>query len=245
MSLNIAVCEDDEKDAEMLYALLDIVCREWKLAAQIHRYVSAEELLAKCNTPPTAYFDIIFIDIYMDGINGIDAGRKIRRLGNCQLVFTTNSREHALEAFSLNATHYLLKPLTIETLREALNRCLPKLQEKMPALLEVKTVQGIVPIPMNHIVYIEVFRKVCMIHTEKNCFQTYTSLDALFELLDTSSFMRAQRSFVVNMSYIEAFYFDRVILKSGEEIVLSRNKRAELKNQYQKFLFHLARRGGI
>ncbi len=52
MSLNIAVCEDDEKDAEMLYALLDIVCREWKLAAQIHRYVSAEELLAKCNTPP-------------------------------------------------------------------------------------------------------------------------------------------------------------------------------------------------
>lgn len=99
--------------------------------------------------------------------------------------------------------------------------------------------------PAFTIIYIEVFNKICTIHTEKNSFQTYTSLDALSELLDGDSFMRAQRSFLVNMKYIESFYFDHIVMQSGKEIVLSRNNRAGLKNQYQQFLFHLARRGTI
>ena len=61
---------------------------------------------------------------------------------------------------------------------------------------------------MDNIVYIEVLNKICTVHTEKNNFQTYISLDALSELLDSTSFIRAQRSFIVNMKYIESFYFD-------------------------------------
>lgn len=98
---------------------------------------------------------------------------------------------------------------------------------------------------MDNIVYIEVLNKICTVHTEKNSFQTYISLDALSELLDGTSFIRAQRSFIVNMKYIESFYFDHIVMQGGKEIVLSRSSRTELKNQYQQFLFHLARRGAV
>lgn len=54
--------------------------------------------------------------------------------------------------------------------------------------------------------------------------------------------MRAQRSFIVNMNFIESFYFDHIVLSTKKEIVLSRNTRSQLKNQYQQFLFRLARR---
>lgn len=181
----------------------------------------------------------------MNGISGMEAARDAGLTGQSRFIFTTSSREHALEAFSLNAAHYLLKPLTKDAVREALRRCLPRPEENFPKLLEVKTGPGIVPVPIDNIIYIEVFNKICTIHTEKNSFQTYTSLDALSELLDGDSFMRAQRSYLVNMKYIESFYFDHIVLQGGKEIVLSRNNRAELKNQYQQFLFHLARRGAI
>ena len=75
----------------------------------------------------------------------------------------------------------------------------------------------------------------------KSDFRTYTSLDALFEQLD-DAFLRAQRSYVVNMRFVESFLFDRVILAGGTEIMLSRSNRTELKRQYQSFLFRLARR---
>lgn len=185
------------------------------------------------------------MDIYLGGINGVETARDISRTGRGRFIFTTTSREHALEAFALNAAHYLLKPLTKNAVREALGRCLPRHEEERPKLLEIKTGQGIVPVRMDNIVYIEVLNKICTVHTEKNSFQTYTSLDALSELLDGASFIRAQRSFIVNMNYIESFYFDHIVLQGGKEIVLSRNSRAELKKQYQHFLFHLARRGAV
>lgn len=185
------------------------------------------------------------MDIYLGGINGVEAARNISQTGRGRFIFTTASREHALEAFALNAVHYLLKPLTKNAVREALGRCLPKHEDEHPNFLEIKTRQGVVPIPMDNIVYIEVLNKICTVHTEKNSFQTYISLDALSELLDGTSFIRAQRSFIVNMKYIESFYFDHIVMQGGKEIVLSRSSRAELKNQYQQFLFHLARRGAV
>jgi len=186
--LDIAICDDNEKDRGILETLLHSICSEWNLTARILHYSSGEEFLS-AQAPP---IDIIFMDIYRGGINGVEAARDISRAGRGRFIFTTASREYALEAFALNAAHYLLKPLTKNAVREALGRCLPKREDEHPKLLEIKTRQGIVSIPMENIVYIEVLNKICTVHTEKNSFQTYISLDALSELLDGTSFIRAQ-----------------------------------------------------
>ena len=87
------------------------------------------------------------------------------------------------------------------------------------------------------------FDKLCIVHTAKQQFQTYTALNTLFEQLDGNRFLRPQRSFVVNMEFIGSFLSSKLILKDGTDISLSRNNRAELKAQYQRFLFDLTRRG--
>lgn len=242
MYLNIAICDDEKTDCRTLEELLYACCSKMKLNIRTNIFSCGESFLASHQKQP---YDIVFMDIYMTGINGIRAIRDACLVNRCQAVITTISREHAMEAFGLDAAHYLLKPLTKDGVREAIKRCLPRLEAKPDRQIRVKTNRGVVPIPIHRIVYIEVFDKICCIHTEKNTYQTYSTLSALFDLLDDRFFMRAQRSYIINMGYIEAFHFDRVILQGGKEVVLSRGKRAKLKNQYQQFLFYLARRGEL
>lgn len=238
MKLNIAICDDDKNDCQKLRDFVQAYALNQDLPIRLTEFSNGEDFLSVHNQEP---FDIVFMDIYLTGMNGTDV------IASCnsealQTVFTTTSREFAIEAFNLNASHYLLKPITYEAIDEAMKRCLATKDVQHFRCLEIKTNQGLVSLPVHQILYIEVFNKICLVHTEKNTFHTYSSLDSLFELLDSHTFMRAQRSYIVNMNYIESFYFDHIVLSNGEEIMLSRNTRSELKKQYQQFLFRLARR---
>lgn len=240
MHLTIAICDDNPDDSAVLNDLVLDFCSDRQLDVRIDLYSSGEELLAACLTVP---YSILFMDIYMAGINGIDTIRQLDSRSS-SVIFTSTSREHAIEAFGVNATHYLLKPLTASGIQEAMTRCLHTLGGLSDKQIRVKCSQGDLSIPMNGILYIEVFNKVSVIHTRTRTFQTYMTLNALYELLD-ESFMKAQRSFVVNMYTIESFSFDHITLKDGKEIVLSRQNRQTLKKQYQDFLFQAARKGTI
>lgn len=240
MQLHIAVCDDDENDQKVLCSHIDSVCADMNIKAFVHTFFTGEELLASsCRS-----YDIVFMDIYLKGINGIDAARSINRSENCRFVFTSVSSEHAIEAFNLNAAHYLCKPLTKEAVAEAIKRCFPA-AAKENKVLEIKSGKYLIPIPMDKIMYIEVTDKLCTIHTEKNSFQTYSSLNALTEFLDEDIFIRAQQSFSVNMNFIDSFFYDHVVMRDGTQIFLSRNSRSMLKDKYQQFLFRLAREGNI
>lgn len=242
-SLRIALCDDDFSALSLLNSFIQTYGREHDIDLTTEHFRSGEELLAVKNIQ--AAYDIIFIDIYLTGLNGTDVVRKLNLSKNQQLVFTTVSREHAVESFGLNAVHYLVKPLTEELVKTAMNRCVERLDMQLSNVVEVKTKQGMVSIPIGNIIYIDVLNKISKIHTIKNCFQTYASLDSLSETMDEKLFIRAQRSYLVNMKYIEVFRFDRIIINGGMEIMLSRNNRTALKQQYQRFLFNLARRGDL
>lgn len=237
--MRIALCDDEAVSRQAMQELVQAFGNEQKLEFEIDTFSSGEDFLTSAQE-----YDIVFMDIYLTGISGMETVERLGGSERCQVVFTTTSREHAIEAFGLNAAHYLVKPLTAKAVAEAIERCLSRLGQSPGKALTVKTGQGAVSVPMEKIIYIEVLDKLCTVHTAKNAFQTYASLDALYEQLD-GSFLRVQRSFVVNMDFIESFLFDRVVMQGGTEIMLSRNNKPVLKKQYQDYLFHLARRGEL
>lgn len=232
MRLDVAICEDNERDSEILAGMLNETCGElgYDVSADIFR--TGEEFLAACESKA---YHVSFMDIYLEGMSGIEAARSVG--GRCRFVFTTTSTEHAVEAFAINAAHYLVKPLTKERVADAISRCVALISEKNASILSIRTGRRIVRIPMENIVYIEVKNKVCAVHTENGSYETQSSLNSLYGQLDEELFIRAQQSFAVNMDFIESFYYDRVIVCGGVEIALSRTNRAELKRQYQRFLF--------
>lgn len=232
--MQIALCDDEEQQIDVLEGFLRAYEAEHDLNLTITRFSSGEALLAASEE-----FSIVFMDIYLDGLLGTET---VRRLSwEAQVVFITSSREHAIEAFGLGAIHYLLKPVEQAAVWEAMDRCLARMGTNAGPVLHIQTSHGSIPISAAQITYIEVFDNLCIIHTAKQQFQTYTALNTLFEQLDGRQFLRPQRSFVVNMEYIGSFLSGKLILKDGTEISLSRNNRAELKAQYQRFLFDLTR----
>ncbi|MBS5144219.1 MAG: response regulator transcription factor [Butyricicoccus pullicaecorum] len=233
--MQIALCDDEPQQLDILEAFLRTYETTHGLEFAITRFFSGEAFL-----DTSKHFEIIFMDIYLKGLLGTEVIRQLD--GASQVVFITTSREHAIEAFGLDAVHYLLKPLEQNAVWEAMNRCLSRLGESSSPVLHIQSSQGRIPIPTAQITYIEVFDKLCIVHTDTQQFQTYTSLNTLFEQLDSCHFLRPQRSFVVNMEYIRSFLSSKLILKDGTEISLSRNNRVELKAQYQRFLFDLTRR---
>lgn len=240
--LKIAVCDDMDNERRHLESLIEEICGGLEIEAELFPFSSGEEFLAKNEESP---FDIAFMDIFMNGDNGIEVAKKTA-VSRCRFVFTTTSMDFAVDAFNLNAAHYLLKPVTRDTAAEALRRCIKQSgADDSRRVLELKTGKGVFPVPMNKIIYIEVTNKVCHIYFyaegERRCIQVYNSLNSLFEMLDGGSFLRAQQSYAVNMRYIHVFYYDRIVMTDGKEIILSRNSRSELKKQYQRFLFRMAR----
>lgn len=243
----IAVCDDDQKDLLVFSEHIRQYCREREIDVDLECFLSAQKLLDRI-----AEFDIIFMDIYLKDANGLKMIEQVRRkIPDTPVVFITSSREFAIDAFRVNALHYLVKPLSRTDLETALKRCFAMIQAAdlhnctetdKAKTLTVKIIKNPIPavIQMQDIQYIEVFRKVSVLHTKRSEFETYASLNSIYEQLD-DSFLRVQRSFIINMDAIQALTGEYIMLDGGVQIPVSRKNRAAIKQQYQDFLFHKAR----
>lgn len=113
----IIVCDDEKRDREELVRDIKEVWQD----PVVEEAQSGEEVLRKLGKDGD--YDFVFLDIYMDGMNGIETGRKIRdEFPDIPLVFVSSSREFGPEAFELNASHYLLKPYKKQLLAEIRDR---------------------------------------------------------------------------------------------------------------------------
>ncbi|MEG2136878.1 MAG: LytTR family DNA-binding domain-containing protein, partial [Clostridia bacterium] len=115
--MNVAICDDDLRDGAQLKAILAARRREWRYES----YASGEALLDACVRG--AGFDLIFLDVFMDGMSGMEAAHALRRLDSrAALVFLTNSRDFAVESYEVEALSYLVKPIDEVKLMDVLRR---------------------------------------------------------------------------------------------------------------------------
>lgn len=111
----VAICEDEKHILEELRKKVANYMNRKTLSASINTFTSGEELLKSKKK-----FDIILLDLMLPGIHGLEVARQIS--DRSRVIFITSYREHAVEAFDVNAVHYLVKPVTEERLFQALDR---------------------------------------------------------------------------------------------------------------------------
>ena len=106
----IAICDDEQKEVDKIVILLKKYIENNKLECNIKTFLSAKKLYCCINT---GYIpDILFLDVYMEQENGLEVAKKLRQIGfENNIVFITTSKDHALEAYGVNAIQYLVKPL--------------------------------------------------------------------------------------------------------------------------------------
>ncbi|MCD7882405.1 MAG: LytTR family DNA-binding domain-containing protein [Lachnospiraceae bacterium] len=236
--MRIAVCDDSIREQEQIIRVL----REYDPEFCPESFVSGKDLLEAAVRKPL--FDIAFIDIYLPGEDGVDIAGRVRTLSpSTELVFVTSSVDHAVDAFSLNALHYLVKPVTIEDIREVFRR-LTELRGRKRPVVSLPVSNGKYTVFLDEISYIQSVGHIKEIHlTDGRTLQVWTSFDELKEKLG-EDFLRLNRSFLVNMDQIVRMDLNACYLQEGIRLEFARRERTAIRNAYDRYLFARLNRGG-
>ena len=111
----IAICEDSKVDTDLLSQTLAAAANDLRIRARTDYYKNGEELILALKDG--ASYDLLLLDIFLEQVNGVDTARSARKyLPHVQITFLTSSRDYALDAYDLDAIHYLMKPVNREKL---------------------------------------------------------------------------------------------------------------------------------
>lgn len=237
----IAICEDRPEDLVQAEELVDLYLKERNIKGQVYSYQKGEALL---DAAQRIAFDILLLDIFLPKQSGIKIAGSIKRLNpGCRIIFTTSSPDYAVAAYEIGAIHYLIKPLSKQALEEAMNRCIEKGQTgESGQFLEITVDRQRLPFNLDGIRYIESRGKMLVLHTSQGEYNTWTSLKKVQEQLKDGSFIKLQRSYLVNMNYIVQIKNGCCSLKDGTMIPINRSCFSEIREQYKKYIFSSVRK---
>lgn len=183
-------------------------------------------------------YDILFLDIYMRSLTGIDLARQISLTDeNCHIIFLTSSEEHYPESYEVHAKGYVTKPLRESSFSfcNALDYVMKQFSLQFSGItLSLNGVDAFCA--LKEIMYFEMNNGRLYLHLiEKTLELSGRYSDYSDELLNDSRFMECYRNLIVNMDYIQNYTEDSFLLKNGEVIPISRRKKQPVLNQYMQY----------
>ncbi|MFO0433852.1 MAG: LytR/AlgR family response regulator transcription factor, partial [Sphingobacteriaceae bacterium] len=165
--------------------------------------------------------DILFLDINMPGINGIDFLKTFNP--KAKVIITTANPEFALEGFELNVVDYLVKPIRFERFYKAVCKTLNEdkimlhqnsEQPNINTYIFIKTERRIIKVEIDEILFIEGLKDYVTVHCKNEKYTVSTNLKSIYTQLSTSQFIRINKSTIVNISQITSIETDELILKN-------------------------------
>ena len=218
--MRLAYCDDEKIQLEYMQQLAENWAKQMGASLTYCAYKSAEELLFE-NTEGYP-FDLLILDIDMQGMDGMALARKIRtKDAKIPIVFLTNKREYVFEGYEVQALRYLLKPMTEEKLFPLLNEVCASSKEDVQSL--IVSVDGEhCKIAVSDILYLEADGHYVRIHTVKRDYMVKRALTELAgELAD--GFVSTHRSYLAHLSHMERVQRTECILSDGSSVPVSRN----------------------
>ncbi len=155
----------------------------------------------------------------------------------CQIIFLTTSRDHAIDAFSLDAAHYLVKPYSEKEFFSALDKVMDKLTKKDEVNITIKSTDGIIRVDLNKLVYSETDNHVQKLYLSiGKVISVRKSSTELFELLEEEPrFYKCGSTYIINMDYIVELSSKCVAFSSGARIPILSRKYMELRKLYMDY----------
>lgn len=240
MIMQIAIVEDDEKDYLNLKTNLDKFSQENNIPMKLFYYSSGEAFLNEYKP----IYDIVFLDVQLPGLSGMEVAKKLRELDNLvSLIFTTNIASLAIEGYQYNANDYLLKPIKYETIETKMKKITKNVKIKTKTI--PITMDGKVKlIELSSLLYIESFGHNLVFHTIDGNFEVRDkkTMKNLEENLSEYNFGRCSVSYLVNLSFLSGIDNNEVVLLNKERLPISRNRK---KDFVEKVFETLKNSGGL
>jgi DNA-binding LytR/AlgR family response regulator len=232
--LRIAVCDDEKAICAQLEYILKKISDSLLEEIQIEVFFSGEELcefLIK-----NAYFDIIFLDIELKLMNGIEVGKKLREemLNEItQIIYISGKESYAMELFEVRPLNFLVKPLSHERIKEVFKTAL-RLIKRNEQFFTYQMGHISYKVAMKDILYFESNDRKINIITTKGVDTFYGSLDETLKQVEESQFLNIHKSYLVNYNYIARFEYTQVTMANGKVLPISQARRKTIRTlQFQ------------
>ncbi len=230
--MNIAIVDDQIIDIKLLSKYLSSFAEEKGLPApDIFTFNSADVFL---NNFTEGSYNLIFLDINMSGMNGIDLAREIRKTDTqCKIIFATSSNEYATESYEVGASFYLLKPYTFESFSKILQLVIPRDILNRQAIL-LPDGQKFIP---SSIIYTEYYNHKITIYLKYNEILYSRLSQADFEDLvkDYNYLVSINRGIMINLKEMKKYNDSNAIMSNGSSLPISRGKEKALKQAVENY----------
>ena len=191
----IAICDDSKLDRQLLKVVIQTYFENNEEEFKIFEYELGDNLLDDIEV------ELLFLDIIMNGTNGMKIARKLRDIQFTPIIFLTAHADYAVESYEVYAAGYLLKPYDTNKLTLLLDEVLQRSVQKRIA---VKVKKQHRYLEINDIMYVESDKHVLNIHLkDSRVIQTTEKLSELEKTINSKRFIRCHQSYLVNMDYIK------------------------------------------
>ena len=240
--MRFAIVDDLDTERTLLKERLARQLRQRGTEAELLEFDSGEAFLA---AEEAQRFTAAFLDIYMDGLSGMDAAKELRKTdADCLLVFTTTSTDHALEGFQVRAFHYLVKPFSEAELSGLLDEMLAKLPRPEP-VLTVKVDGSDIHLRYQDIVYAEHFAHLIYVHTtvQKTLATRQPFKTFIAPLKDDTRFFVCGRGVIVNLEHAKDLEGAAFRMADGSQVYVSQELLKAARQAFMEFLLQRGRVG--
>lgn len=233
-TLRFALCDDEALYRDKLLQLLNEYTKKHDLNIQIDAFENGNWLIDQA----TIDYDLIFLDIEMGILNGIDVAKDLREKNpELLIIFVTNHEGFAIQAFQVRAFHYLKKPITSKSLEAVLEMAFKVINEVEEEPLFIgKSHQNVYRIPIKDILYFEKRRNKIAVVTISEEIELYETIKNLEEQLDPNLFSIIHQGYIVSLSKIERIENNQVKLITGKLLPISKANVKDVKEQFMSFL---------
>ncbi|ROR29126.1 LytTR family two component transcriptional regulator [Mobilisporobacter senegalensis] len=231
--ITVVICDDEQAFINRMKEYIKRFSEENKEEFSVREFTSGQTLLNSYN----ANFQIIFLDIKMPELDGIETAKRIRQMdSNVIIIFLTSLVKYVLAGYSVNAANYLIKPLEYKKFKIEMEKAVIKAVSIKNGYITVKNDKGFFKIYLSTLKYIETYQRNTMIHTTKEDIISYKKMQDHEKDLEGYPFVRCHTSYIVNMQYIESVVGNDLTLSSGEIIPISKQKKKDLMQNLAEYL---------
>lgn len=226
----IAVCDDQKEIVDSITQMLYDLEEKYTEEFHIEGYTDSALLCRKLSDG--VEYDIVFLDISMPGLNGVDIGQHIRyELGDndTQIVYVSSDNKYAMELFKVQPMEFLIKPVNEAKLERIMNLAY-KILFHGRQIFRYELNGDNYRENAGNILYFESRRRKIYMHTLKECVEFYGKLDDVYRQLERYNFKYVHKSYLVNIYKIKAFCRDCILMENGDRLPISRSRRDEVRH---------------
>ena len=226
--LIIGICDDQKEIVIELKKMLEAYLSAQNCSYELYLFLNGESLLGQIDK-----INVVFLDIEMPRMDGIELGRKIKQINpECKIIMATGRVDRFKEAFRIHAERFITKPFEKAEVEEALRAV--ALRNFGEETIELYYLRNLYKICQRDISYIVAYNGYTEFVVDDKVFRKETSLNEVECMLDERIFFRINRKCMINMQWIQV-YSGGVIRIGGKEFEVSRRRRKDFEQKYIEF----------